>query len=850
METGGLGAPGSGPARAPARGPARGPADAGFRLEMRGITKGFPGVQALDHVDLLVRPGEIHALVGENGAGKSTLMKVLTGAYQADSGEIRLRGERVEFHNPHQARSAGISMVHQELNLVPDMTAAQNLFLGTREGVRGPGWVDWRVRRRRARAVLGELGLVLDVDVPVRTLSVAHQQMIEIAKVLSMNADVLVMDEPTSSLTDREIERLYDVTLALKQRGVSIIYISHRLDEIFDLADRVTVLRDGRNVATEMTADLTMERLVRMMVGRDIGQVFRQRAHPTAASWEPVEAEQAALHIAGRSPQVKGIYGANDTMALAAAAALERAGQRAGLWIVGTDGTQAALRAVEEGRLDATVAVFPRMLARAGLELALRALEGQTLPARSAWPAQLVTRANVAGSAQLAAAGPSEMERRLGPLPPLRRRYRVGAVVKLLGGEYWQEVRAGYEEAAAALGVEVVVVGGASEGDGTGQLAAAQALLETGCDALCLSPITSATLLPVVRQAVERGLPVINVDDAEIAGGATSVLNADQETVGRMAAEFLLAHLPPGATATMIGGLPGSSAAHGRRKGYYQAMARAQAASAQAAAAPPHAPVPAAGAQEGAKGTAVALRVERLCTAALLRDISFEAHFGEILGIAGLVGAGRTELVRAIFGADPIESGTIYLDGAPVAIASPHDAIRRGIGLVPEDRKAQGLVLGMPVLNNCTLTILDRLSRWGVLRTGGRQSIASDYVQRLSIKTPSLKQTVQYLSGGNQQKVVISKWLASNARILIFDEPTRGIDVGAKMEVRMLMEELARQGVCILLISSELPEILGMCDRVLVLHEGRVAGEFEAAWTSEEEVLHAASGLTLQPAAA
>jgi ribose transport system ATP-binding protein len=516
------------PSSAPATGAA-----APYRLEMRGITKAFPGVQALDNVELLVRPGEVHALVGENGAGKSTLMKILTGAYQADHGEIRLRGQTVEFHNPHQARSAGIAMVHQELNLVPDMTAAQNLFLGTNEGVRRLGIVDWRVRRQRARAVLGELGLVLDVDVPVRALSVAHQQMIEIAKVLSMNADVLVMDEPTSSLTDREIERLYEVTRALKQRGVSIIYISHRLDEIFDLSDRVTVLRDGCNVTTEDTADMTMERLVRLMVGRDISQIFRHR---------------------------------------------------------------------------------------------------------------------------------------------------------------------------------------------------------------------------------------------------------------------------PAAAATLA-------------------------------------------------GERVALRVEGLSTPGLLRDVSFEARHGEILGLAGLMGAGRTELVRAIFGADPIESGTIYVEGQRCTIKQPRDAIRLGIGLVPEDRKTQGLILDMAVANNCTLTILNRISRWGVLRMGKRQGVAEEYVQRLAIKTPSTRQIARYLSGGNQQKVVISKWLASDARILIFDEPTRGIDVGAKLEVRGLLEDLARQGACVILISSELPEILGMCDRVLVLHEGRVAGEFDAAATTEEEVLHAASGLTLRAAA-
>jgi ABC-type sugar transport system ATPase subunit len=802
---------------------------------MIAIVKEFPGVRALDKVDLRVQPGEIHALVGENGAGKSTLMKVLSGAYPANSGEIRLRGAPVVFHNPHQARSAGISIVHQELNLVPDMTAAQNLFLGTRQGVRGMGVVDWRVRHRQARDVLGELGLVIDVDVPVRTLSVAHQQMIEIAKVLSMNADVLVMDEPTSSLTDREIERLYDVTLALKQRGVSIIYISHRLDEIFDLSDRVTILRDGRNVATESTADLTMQRLVRMMVGRDVSQVFRQRSHSAAASWEPSEAEAAALEIVSTSPHIQGIYAANDTMALAAAAALDNAHARGSLLIVGTDGTDAALRAVEAGRIDATISTFPQAIARAGLELALRALEGEWLPARYTWPSALITQRTITDAPALAGSALHAMRQRLGALPQPSRKYTIGVVLKALHSPYWVELHQGYLAAAADLGLNLVVVGADAEGDGAGQLVQAQTLLERGCDAFCLSPITSASLLPFVRQATARRLPVINVDDAEIATGVTTVLTADQEKIGRTAAEFLAQQLKAGATATMLGGLPGSSAAHGRRKGFYQAMGR-NLLGAQA------------GKTSQRQGAAEAaprntLRVEGLSTTKLLRNVSFEARGGEILGIAGLVGAGRTELVRAIFGADPLLKGAIYVDGKRCTISQPRDAIRLGIGLVPEDRKSQGLVLDMAVVNNATLTVLDRISRWSVLRMGRRQSLATDYVDRLAIKTPSTRQIVRYLSGGNQQKVVIGKWLASQARILIFDEPTRGIDVGAKVEVRALMDELARQGVCIILISSELPEVLGMCDRILVLHEGRVAGEFDAAWTSEEEILQAASGL-------
>jgi ABC-type sugar transport system ATPase subunit len=648
-------------------------------LEMRAITKEFPGVKALDNVELQVRAGEIHALVGENGAGKSTLMKVLSGVYQANSGEIRLRGIPVEFHNPHQARSAGISIVHQELNLIPEMSAAQNLYLGTNQGVRRLGVVDWRVRRKQAREVLDELGLVIDVDVPVRTLSVAHQQMIEIAKVLTTNADVLVMDEPTSSLTDREIGRLYEVTLALKQRGVSIVYISHRLDEIFDLSDRVTVLRDGRNVATNPTADVTMERLVRMMVGRDVSQIFRHRAYSSAASWDPQEAEAAALEIVHGAPTIKGLYAANDSMALAAAAALASTNQRDAMRIVGTDGTQVALRAVQEGRIDATISTFPQAVARAGLELALRALEGQTLPARYRWPFVLITQANAEDAPSFAAQALAEMIESLGPLPRPSRPYTIGVILKSLQSGYWQEMQQGYEAAAADLGLNLFIAGADAEADGAGQLDRAQSLLERGCDAFCVSPISSATLLPFVRQVAARGLPVINVDDSEIASGVTTVLTADQEAIGRAAAEFLAQHLDAGATAAMLGGLPGSSAAHGRRQGFYQAMGRAAHAAQTAQSALQSLVQPPAqdeAVQEGAGAHPIAaLRVEGLCTAKLLRDISFEARGGEILGIAGLVGAGRTELVRAIFGADPLLKGAIYVDGKHCSIRQPSDAI-------------------------------------------------------------------------------------------------------------------------------------------------------------------------------
>ena len=489
-------------------------------VALRHVAKRFGAVEALRGVDLTLYPGEVHALVGENGAGKSTLVKLLAGIHQPDTGDLELDGQPITLHGPLDARRHGIAVIHQHPTLFPDLDVAENIFMG-RQPTDRLGRIDRRRMARETHALLAPLGAAFSPGTPVRGLAVADQQLVEIAKALSLHARVLVMDEPTASLSAREVDRLFLVARQLRQQGVAILFVSHRLDEIFALSDRVTVFRDGARVITASVAELTIDATIRHMVGR---------------------------------------------------------------------------------RLDA---LFPK---------------------------------------------------------------------------------------------EDAVIG---------------------------------------------------------------------ETV---------------------------------------------------------------------------LEVSGLSRPGVFRDISFQLRSGEILGLFGLVGAGRSEVARAIFGIDHAASGVIRIGGMEVSIGSPADAMRHGIAFVTEDRHAQGLILGFPIANNIVLPILPRLSRLGILDRTRENSLATDYAQRLQVKTPSITQVASALSGGNQQKVVLAKWLATGPRVLILDEPTRGIDIGSKAEVHRAVSHLATQGLAILLISSELPEVLAMADRVLVMHEGRVTGAFDRSEATQETAMFAATG--------
>ena len=488
-------------------------------VRLRGVSKEFPGVKAVDRVDLEILPGEVHALAGENGAGKSTLMKILSQVERPTEGELQISGEKVAFHGPGYAQSLGVAMVYQEFALAPHLSVAENLFLG-REPARA-GFINRRSEKEKAGELLGRVGLEIDSNRLVSGLTVAEQQRLEIAKALAIEAKVLILDEPTATLAEREIEGLFEVIREMASRGIAILYISHRLDEIFRIADRVTVMRDGKVVETKPTSELTEEELVNLMVGREVGNLY--------------------------------------------------------------------------------------------------------------------------------------------PKP-----------------------------------------------------------------------------------------------EAEIGE--------------------------------------------------------------------------------------VLLRVEEISREGVLKDCSFEVRSGEILGFAGLVGAGRTELARAVFGADPVDSGRVELEGREIQVKSPQAAIAAGIGYLTEDRKGAGLALQLGIDHNITLANVP-VAMAGFLDLGAEQRVARDRSEQLDIQTPTIKRKVQVLSGGNQQKVVVAKWLETHARALFFDEPSRGIDVGAKAEMFGLIGDLAKEGRGIVLISSYLPELLNMCDRILVMRDGRVAGVLEREEFSEERIVSLATGV-------
>lgn len=489
-------------------------------LTMKDIDKSFPGVHALDHVNLEIRKGEVHALMGENGAGKSTLMKVLTGIYKKDSGTITYEGKEVEFRSTKEAQDAGVIIVHQELNMLGHLTVAQNIFIGRefKKGIK----IDDKKMNEEAKKLFDRMHVNIDPKETMSNLTVGKQQMCEIAKAISHDAKIIVFDEPSAALTEAEIQELFNIIRDLRARDIGIVYISHRMDEIKVITDRVTVMRDGTYVGTLITKDSTKDDIINMMVGRVIYE------DPKTASTVPADA-------------------------------------------------------------------------------------------------------------------------------------------------------------------------------------------------------------PVV------------------------------------------------------------------------------------------------------------LKVEHLNAGKMVQDVSFELHKGEILGFSGLMGAGRTETARAIFGADPIDSGDIYIEGKKVTINSPQDAVNNGIGYLSEDRKRYGIVVNKTVAENTTMATMEKFMKGLFIDKEKEKKVAMEYVEALATKTPDVDQLVVNLSGGNQQKVVIAKWLTRNCDILIFDEPTRGIDVGAKSEIYKLMNKLAEEGKAIIMISSEMTEILRMSDRIVVMCEGRKTGELDIAEATQENIMNLAT---------
>ncbi|GAF18750.1 LOW QUALITY PROTEIN: ribose ABC transport system, ATP-binding protein RbsA [Bacillus sp. JCM 19046] len=490
-------------------------------VEMSQISKSFSGNQVLKQVEFSLEKGEIHALMGENGAGKSTLMKILTGIYPRDEGVIRVKGQEVSYTHPKDAEEDGIAVIHQELNILPELSVAENLFLGNEQTIGKTGWLKTKEMNRQAEQALAELGLNVKATERAGRLSVGKQQLIEIAKALKTNADIIIMDEPTAALTDREIDTLFEVVRGLQEKGVTFVYISHRMEEIFSLCQRITVLRDGNYVATKVIAETSFDEIVKLMVGRELG---------------------------GRYP--------------------------------------------------------------------------------------------------------------------------------------------------------------------------------------------------------------------------------DHD-------------LTPGE---------------------------------------------------------VKLAVKELSRKDEFESVTFDVRAGEIFGIAGLMGAGRSEVVESIFGYRRADKGIIEIDGKKVSFKTPVDAINHRIGFVSEDRKTKGLIVDFSVRDNISLTNLAAVSSSGVMQTSKEQALYAELVKKLGVRTSGPNQTAKSLSGGNQQKVVIAKWLGINPKILILDEPTRGVDVGAKKRIYTIMNELAKQGVAIIMVSSELPEIIGMSTRVAVMFEGKLMKILDRAELSEETIMHEATG--------
>ncbi|MDK2811695.1 MAG: inositol transport system ATP-binding protein [Petroclostridium sp.] len=496
-----------------------------YILEMSNISKSFPGVKALDNVQLKIRKGTVHALMGENGAGKSTLMKILAGIYQPDDGTIIFKGNQIEVKNPHDALKYGISMIHQELSPIPHMTVAENIFLGREPLIGKTGLVDKKKMVEDAKELLEKLEMHdINPTALMHQLSIAKTQQVEIAKAISYDSDLIIMDEPTSAITEVEVEHLFKIVRNLRDKGVAIIFITHKMDEVFKIVDEITVFRDGQYIGTELAENLNKEKLIEMMVGREITQMFPK---------EPAE---------------------------------------------------------------------------------------------------------------------------------------IGEVI---------------------------------------------------------------------------------------------------------------------------------------------------------------------------------LSVKNLTKSGLFENVSFDLRKGEILGFAGLMGAGRTEVMESIFGIRKADQGEVYIKGEKVEINTPRDAIKRKMAFLTEDRKLTGVFLPLAVRDNIVVSCIDKFINGLFLNKKKIEEVCQQEKDKLAIKTPNMNQKIKNLSGGNQQKVLISRWLLTDPDILILDEPTRGIDVGAKSEIHRLMSKLAQQGKAVIMISSELPEILGMSDRILVMHEGKITGELDRFEATQEKVLEYATGVAV-----
>ena len=655
-----------------------------YRLEVRGVTKVFPGTRALDQVQLQVRPGEVHALCGENGAGKSTLMNIIGGVFPPTEGEILFEGAPIAPRNPKEAQDIGIGFVHQELSLCPHLTAAENIFIG-RLPHKG-GMIDFKRLWADADMVLKQFNANFPSSALVSELTVSEQQIIEIAKSVSLNCKLLILDEPTSSLTEKETARLFDLVKELSGRGISILYISHRMAEIFEICDRVTVFKDGTYVTTMDTGDICADDIIRAMVGRELGNLY-----PTKSSC--IAADDPVLEVNGL-----------------------------------------------------TGSIFREV------SFALR-------------------RGEILGFAGLVGAGRSEVMRGLCAIDPIR----SGQVV--LNGRPCAFHT--YRDAVDA-GICYLTEDRKTQG-------------------LFLEMSIKNNMSSANMKGVSHGIWLDDKLERSLANGFVEQLAIKIPGIEYCADDIIRA---------MVGRELGN---------LYPTKSSCIAADD---------PV---------------LEVNGL-TGSIFREVSFALRRGEILGFAGLVGAGRSEVMRGLCAIDPIRSGQVVLNGRPCAFHTYRDAVDAGICYLTEDRKTQGLFLEMSIKNNMSSANMKGVSHGIWLDDKLERSLANGFVEQLAIKIPGIEYPISSLSGGNQQKCLIGKWLSLAPKVIIMDEPTRGIDVGAKREIHALLRQLAESGVGVIVVSSELPEVIGVSDRVAVMHEGCLAGFLEGEEVTEENIMKLASG--------
>ncbi|WP_431913296.1 ATP-binding cassette domain-containing protein [Nonomuraea jabiensis] len=709
-------------------------------LEARAVSKRFPGVLALDGVSLALRPGEVHALVGENGAGKSTLIKVFTGVYRPDGGELRYQGDPAVFGTPMEAQRAGISTIYQEVNLVPMMSVARNLLLG-REPRGRFGVIDAAAMHGQAERVLAGYGVATDVRRPLRTLGVGAQQMVALARAVSVDARVVIMDEPTSSLEPREVETLFGVIRRLRDAGIAVMYVSHRLDELYRVCDQVTVLRDGRVAHSGPLAEVERLRLISLMLGRDLNEVrtggltrFSRTRHRTTtlapsppAPAGPATPEQPAASEGSATSAVKPAVSAGS-------ATLEEA-------------------AVAEG--PATSAAGPAVSARSATPEGPAASEGPAVFGRSATPLGLAASEGPVSSADFAGAS-ADPAASAGSAAPSK----IAASERPVASE-----------------------GPAAASEGPAELA---------------GPATPP------GHAASAGAVGVPGSGASVTGGASAdpPLGSDGRGSDGLGSDGL------GSDGLGSDGL-GSDGLGSDGLGVLEVSVGVGA------------PV---------------VEARGLTRRHVLDGVDVAIAAGEVVGLGGLLGAGRTETAKAIVGALPLDGGQVLVAGRPLRKGTKA-AIRAGVSLLPEDRKAEGIIPTLSVRENIALAALPSLGTAGVVSDAKIDRVVEIFMRRLRIKAASPHQLVSELSGGNQQKVLLARWLAVRPKVLLLDEPTRGIDVGAKAEVQALIDELAEEGLGVLLISSDLEELVEGADRILVLREGAVVGELSGDEVTEERIM-------------